>query len=117
MRNETNTKEIETLKNKDMKNKEMKNEPTSHCQSKIMSSLSVRAEKIMEKKLRAFFKSTSPRHPVFPHGLVLHIREAAEPTISLDIVTHVLEVQGPDIQNGLITHKHLDEEFTSLHGI
>jgi hypothetical protein len=63
----------------------------------------------------ALFTSTSPRHPVVPHGLVLDIGEAVEPTISFEIVTHVLEVRGPDIKNRPITHKHLDEELASLH--
>ena len=66
-------------------------------------------------ELRAFFTSTSRRHSVDLHGLVLHIGEAVEPTISLEIVAHVLEVGGPDIQNGLFTNKHLDEELASLH--
>jgi hypothetical protein len=61
------------------------------------------------------FTSTSPRHPVVPHGLVLHIREAFEPTISFEIVAHVLEVRRSDIQNGPVMHKHLDEELASLH--
>ena len=62
-----------------------------------------------------FFMSTSPRHHVVPHELVLHIGEAVEPTISFEIVAHVLEVRGPDIQNGAVTHKHFDEELASLH--
>ena len=65
-------------------------------------------------KLVALFTSTSPRHPVFPHWLVLYIGETVELTISFEIVTHV---RGPDIQNGLIMHKHLDEEFASLYEI
>ena len=66
-------------------------------------------------ELGAIFTSTSPRHPVTPHGLVFDIGEVVEPTISIEIVTHVLEVRGPDIQNGLITYKHLDEELASLY--
>ena len=65
-------------------------------------------------ELGAFFTSTSPRHSVAPHGLVLDIGEAVEPTSSFEIVTHVLEVSGLDIQNGLTTYKHLDEELASL---
>jgi hypothetical protein len=68
-------------------------------------------------KFKALFTSTSPRHPVVPHELVLHIDEVVEPTISLEILTHVLEVRSPDIENELITHKHLDEELASLHKI
>jgi hypothetical protein len=68
-------------------------------------------------KLGAFFTSTSSRYPVVPHGLVLHIGEAIEPTILFEIITNVLGVRSPDIQNGLITYKHLDEELASLHKI
>jgi hypothetical protein len=49
-----NTKEIKTSKKKDMKNKEMENKPTPYCQSKIILSLSVRAEKMMEKNSGRF---------------------------------------------------------------
>ena len=66
-------------------------------------------------EFRALFTSASPRHPVDPHGLVLQIGEAVEPTISFEIVTHVLEVRSADIQNGYVPHKYLDEEFPSLH--
>ena len=69
----------------------------------------------MEKELGAFFTSTSPRHSVVPHGLVLHIGEVVEPTISLEIVAHYLKVGGRDIQNGRVTDKYLDEELASLH--
>ena len=65
-------------------------------------------------ELGAFFTSTSPRHSIAPHGLVIDIGEVVEPTISLEIVTHVLEVSGSDIQNGLIANEHLDEELASL---
>ena len=67
------------------------------------------------KELGTFFMCTSPRHSVVPHGLVLHIGETVELTISLKIVAHVLEVGGPDIQNKHVTDKHLDEELASLH--
>lgn len=43
----------------------------------------------VRKELGALFTSTSPRHPVIPHQLVLCIIEVVEPTISLEIVTHV----------------------------
>ena len=65
-------------------------------------------------ELGTLFTSTSPKHPIFPHQLVLCIGEAVEPTISIEIVTHVFEVQGLDIQNRFITHEHLDEELASL---
>ena len=65
-------------------------------------------------ELGAFFTSTSPRHPVLPHRLVLDIGEVVEPTISFEIITQVLDVQGSDIQNEVIAHKHLDEELASL---
>ena len=67
------------------------------------------------KEFRALFTSTSPRHSVVPHGLVLDIGEAVEPAISLEIVAHVFEVGSADIQNGDFTDKHLDEELASLH--
>ena len=70
-----------------------------------------------EEKLEALFTSTSLRHPVAPHRLVINIGEVVEPTISLDIATRVLKVWGPDIQNGLIIYKHLDEELASLYKI
>jgi hypothetical protein len=50
-------------------------------------------------ELGAFLTSTSPWHSVFPHGLVLNINEAVEPTVSLKIVTHVFEIRIADIQN------------------
>ena len=65
-------------------------------------------------KIGAFFTSTSPRHPVAPHGLVFDIGEALEPPISLKIVTHVFEVRGLDIQNTLITDEHLDKELANM---
>jgi hypothetical protein len=78
-----------------------------------MSSLFVRTENDGE-ELGMFFTSTSPRHPIVLHRLVLHINEAIEPTISFEIVTHFLEVQGPDIQNKFVAHKYLVEELASL---
>jgi hypothetical protein len=50
-------------------------------------------------ELGAFLPSTSPWHSVFPHGLVLNINEAVEPTVSLKIVTHVPDLRIADIQN------------------
>ena len=55
----------------------------------IMSSLSLR---IYVEELVAFFTSISPRHPIFPHCMILLIYKVVEPTISLEIVTHVLKV-------------------------
>ena len=64
-------------------------------------------------EIGVFLTSTSPGHPVIPHGLVIGINKAVEPTISLKIVT--LELRGADIQNRLITNKDPDEELASLH--
>ena len=61
--------------------------------------------------------STSPWHPVFPHGPILNINEVVEPTVLLKIVTHVFELRIANIQNWFITIEHLDEELASLSGI
>jgi hypothetical protein len=65
-------------------------------------------------ELWALLTSTSPRDPVIPHGLILQIREAIEPTISFKIVARVLEVRGADIQEGSVTHEDRDEKLASL---
>ena len=65
-------------------------------------------------EIMAFLTSTSPKHHVIPHGLVLGINEVVEPTISLKIVIHVVYLRGADIQKIFITNEHLDEELASL---
>ena len=117
MENETSRKKNNKSKKIKIKNKGMKSIPTPHCQSIIMSTLSVRTSKMMEKNSGRFFTNTSPRNPVFLHGLVLCINEAIKPTISLKIVAHVFKVRAMDIQNILITHEHLDKELASLQEI
>jgi hypothetical protein len=52
-----NTNEIKISKQKKRKKDEKKNKPTPHCQSKIMSSLSVRAKKMMEKNSGHFSRA------------------------------------------------------------
>jgi hypothetical protein len=59
----TKYKKNQNIKNEMHEKKEVKNEPTLHCQSNIMLSLSVRAEKMMDKKFRgAFHKHLSKAH-------------------------------------------------------
>ena len=115
MNTERNTNEIQTSKKKEME-KTREEERTNATLPIQYNVILVRegGEKDGE-EFGPFFTSTSPRHPVVPHGLVFNIGEAIEPTILFEIVTHVPEVRGPDIQNGPITHKHLDEELASLH--
>jgi hypothetical protein len=65
-------------------------------------------------ELWALLTSTSPRHPVIRHWLILQIPEVVEPTISFKIVAHIFEVRGANIQKWIVTHKHLDKELASL---
>src|ERR1700737_3365767 len=114
MNRERNTKEIQKSKKKEMK-KTREEERTNATLPIQYNVVFVREGGENDgEEFGSLFTRTSPRHPVVPHGLVLQIGEAAEPTILFEIVTHVLEVRGPDIQNGPITHKDLDEELASL---
>jgi hypothetical protein len=58
MKNQTIKPPFKT--NEKLENKEVKNTPTPHCQSIMIPSLSVRAEKMMEKNSDRF--SRAPLH-------------------------------------------------------
>jgi hypothetical protein len=97
-----------------MKNKEGKDRTNATLPIKYNVVLVREGGKNDGEKLGTFFTSSSPRHPVVPYGLVLHISEAIEPTISFEIVAHILEVRGPDFQNRFVAHKYFDEKLASL---
>ena len=116
MENETNRKKLQITKNQ---NEKQRVEDHTNATLPIHYNVVIvrKGRENDGEELGAFFTSTSPGHPVFPHRLVFCINKAIEPTISLKIVTHVFKVRGADIQNILITHEHLDEELASLQEI